>query len=222
MMVAILACALVFGLLSRLGRNAGGLLIGFCLTFLTPIVLFVISLARLFRADRLTRPLITCPLLGVSVFGWPAMFVGVFVPEPLRPKLLVSSLVLGALVGVLAGFHSRLVIKKVRATNQIYPNDNAAWLNACLSASVLAMLVGWEAISWLTWDVGRSGLWLRIAGREGFRSTFMDVPSVRRLCGSPWKSASPPGASSALTCSGFGLTEASFPMTKVQGRAPVS
>jgi hypothetical protein len=48
-----------------------------------------------------------------------------------------------------------------------YPNGSAIRLNACLAASVVAVLLGWQAVYWLTWDVGQSvGIAVNI-DREG-------------------------------------------------------
>jgi hypothetical protein len=152
-------CAVAFCLLFRLDRNTADLVGGiayFVFGFMAPYVLLWFCVFRLIFARRLTRPLITCPLLSVALFGWPAVFASAFLTEPQRPVLLIFPLFIGVTLGIYGGFYSRPFIKDLRATEQGYPDNNPVRLNACLFALVLGFLVAWQGLTWLVWDVGQS------------------------------------------------------------------
>jgi hypothetical protein len=145
-------CAVVFCVVFRFDRMTVGWIAWGIFGYMTPSGLFIFCLFRVTRGGSLTPSLITCILLSVSLFGWPTVFIGAFQTEPLRRALLLATVG----IGVCVGLHWNQEIKKARATGPGHPVNNAARLNACLFASVVAFLGAWQGITWLVWNVGQS------------------------------------------------------------------
>ena len=152
----VVASALACWIGSRVGWHAALPVIAFVLAVILPLIAFALSQVLLIQGGHFAKPILTQTLLAVSLFGWPAVFAGLFLTERRRFQILLISLFIGLVSGVITGGLAHRALRSVPPDEKarLTEGPRSLRLTIILVALVIALAMTTRGITWLFWDVG--------------------------------------------------------------------